>query len=230
MWTFWQGIGHVFYHWIDFSIALGHAIPTSISPTIQEETRWLFHKEAWSARLGQIPAFITKLTYESTAQFANTVEAETKTMPCRHFKVRMPPLRLRRCQEGFHSDAFFSDTRSTWGFECGHVFVGAKSSYTYVDMMKGKGYAPSALWNCIRDAAAPSYIHTDNAYEEVLGEWEEVCKTYCMSQITSEPHHWHLNKAEIRIQDIKKQSRLQMQLNNTPDTYWNFATESMWII
>ena len=63
-------------------------------------------------------------------------------------------------------------------------------------MMKGKGYAPSALKNFIRDVAAPAYILTDNAYEEVLGEWEEVCKTYCIPQITSEPHYQHQNKAE----------------------------------
>jgi len=85
----------------------------------------------------------------------------------------MPSLRPRRCQEGFHSDTFFSDTRSARGFESGQVFVGTKSSYTYVDMMKGKGYAPSALRNFIRDVAA----------EEVLGEWDEVCKTYCIPQI-----------------------------------------------
>ena len=120
----------------------------------------------------------------------------------------MPSLRPGRCQEGFHSDTFFSDARSTRRFECGQVFVGAKSSYTYIDMMKGEGYAPSALRNFIRDVVAPSYVHTDSAYEEVLGEWEEVCKTYCIPQIASESHHQHQNKAERRIQDIKKRSRL----------------------
>ena len=118
--------------------------------------------EEWSERLSQIPAFIAK-TLESTTQFVDNVEAETRTMPCWHFKVRMPSLRPRRCQEGFHSDTFFS-VRSTRGFECGQVFVGAKSSYTYVNLMKGKDYVPSALRNFIRDVAAPSYIH---AYEEV---------------------------------------------------------------
>jgi len=58
--------------------------------------------------------------------------------------------------------------------------------------MKGRGYAPSALRNFIRDVVAPSYVHTDSAYEEVLGEWEEVCKTYCVPQIASEPHHQHM--------------------------------------
>ena len=41
----------------------------------------------WSERLGQIPAFIAKKTLESTTQFVDTVEAETRTMPCQHFKV-----------------------------------------------------------------------------------------------------------------------------------------------
>ena len=92
-------------------------------------------------------------------------------------------------------------------------------------MMKGKGYAPPALRNFIRDVAAPSYIHTDNAYEEVLGEWEEVCKTYYIPQIALEPHHQHQNKAERRIQDIKRRSRLLMQLNEAPEKYWDFAVE-----
>jgi len=51
--------------------------------------------------------------------------------------------------------------------------------------------------------AAPSYIHTDNAYEEVLGEWKEVCKTYCIPQIASEPH----NSTRIRLREGYKTSR-----------------------
>jgi len=84
--------------------------------------------------------------------------------------------------------------------------------------MKGKGYALSTLRNFIRDVAAPSYIHTD-------GGWEEVCKTYCIPQIASEPNHQHQNKAERRIQDIKRRSRLLMQLNDSPEKYWDFAVE-----
>ena len=75
--------------------------------------------EDWSERLGQIPAFIAKKTSESTTQFVDTVEAETKTMPCQYFQVRKPSLRPTRCQEGFHSDTFFSDTRSTRGLNVG---------------------------------------------------------------------------------------------------------------
>ena len=69
--------------------------------------------ETWSERLRQIPTFIAKKTLEVTTQLVNTVEAETRTMPHQHFKVKTPSLRPRQCQEGFHSDTFFSDTRST---------------------------------------------------------------------------------------------------------------------
>jgi len=72
---------------------------------------------------------------------------------------------------------------------------------------------------------APAYILTDNAYEEVLGEWEEVCKTYCIPQIASEPHHQQQNKAERRIQDIEKRARLLMQARDVPEKYWDFAVE-----
>ena len=42
----------------------------------------------WSERFNQIPAFIAKKTLESTTQFMDTVEAETRTrtMPHWHFE------------------------------------------------------------------------------------------------------------------------------------------------
>ena len=85
--------------------------------------------------------------------------------------------------------------KSTRGYECVQIFVGADSSFTYVDMMKGKGYAPNALKNFLQHVRAPANIHTDNAYEEILGEWEETCKTYCIPQVVSEPCYQHRNKA-----------------------------------
>jgi hypothetical protein len=51
--------------------------------------------EVWSERLGQIPALVVQKTLESTTQLVNSVEAETRTMPCHHFKVRTPSLRPR---------------------------------------------------------------------------------------------------------------------------------------
>jgi hypothetical protein len=96
------------------------------------------------------------------------------------------------------------------------VFVGAKSGLTYVVPMKGKGYAPDALKAFIRDIGAPAFLLTDNAYEEVLAEWEGLCKTYCITQVAVEPHYQHQNKAEHRIQDIKCKTHLLLNMYKAP--------------
>jgi hypothetical protein len=158
---------------------------------------------SWSERLGHLPEDVVKKTLGATTQLVGSVEAETRTTPRRHYKARLPALRPRRCQEGFHTDTFFSDTKSQTGFKCAQVFVGAKSGLTYVVPMKGKGYAPDALKAFIWDIGAPAFLLTDNSFEEVLAEWEETCKMYCIPQVSSEPDYQHQNKAERRIQDNK---------------------------
>ena len=56
-------------------------------------------------------------------------------------------------------------------------------------------------------------------------KWKEVCKTYCIPQIASKPHHQHQNKAKRRIQDIKKRVRLLMQARDVSENYWDFDVE-----
>jgi hypothetical protein len=97
----------------------------------------------WSERLGFIPEQVVKKTLAATTQLV--VEAETRTTPRWHFKSRLPSLRPWRCQEGFHTDTFFADTKTQTGFKCAQVFIVARSGLTYTVPMKGKGYAPDAL-------------------------------------------------------------------------------------
>jgi hypothetical protein len=180
---------------------------------------------SWSERLGFIPEQVVKKTLAATTQLVDSVEAERRTKPRYHFKCRLPSLRPWRCQEGFHTDTFFADTKTQTGFKCAQVFVGARSGLTYVVPMKGKGYAPDALKASIQDIGAPAFLLTDNAYEEVRAEWEEICKTYCIPQISVEPEHQHQNKAERRIQDIKHKARLLMRIGKAPLRYWDFAVQ-----
>jgi hypothetical protein len=91
--------------------------------------------------------------------------------------------------------------------------------------MKGKGYAPDSLKGFIRDIGAPAFVLTDNAYEEVLAEWEEICKTYCIAQVSCEPNYPHQNKAERWIQDIKCKARLLMKMHMAPKRYWDYAVQ-----
>jgi hypothetical protein len=147
------------------------------------------------------PEQVVKKTLAATTQLVDSVEAETRTTPRWHFKSTLPSLRPWRPQEGFHTDTFFADTKTQTGFKCAQVFVGAMKGLTYVVPMKGKGYAPDALKAFIQDIGAPAFLLTDNAYEEVRAECEEICKTYCILLVSSEPDYQHQNKAERRIQD-----------------------------
>jgi hypothetical protein len=95
----------------------------------------------WSYRLGRLNGETTKYTLAATKQLVNSVEAESRVMPQRHLKCRLPCLRPKRLAEGFSSDTFFPSIRSARGYTCVQVFVGAQSGYTYVVPLKHKAYA-----------------------------------------------------------------------------------------
>jgi hypothetical protein len=104
----------------------------------------------WSERLGHLNTNVTKQTLKATTQLINTVEAETRATLRRHLKTRLPGLRPKRLNEGFHSDTFFSVERSARGNTCAQVFIGEYSGYTIAIPLKGKGLAHTALHDFIR--------------------------------------------------------------------------------
>ncbi len=70
----------------------------------------------WSIRLGRLNLGNTKHTLAATTQLVESVEAETRVVPHRHIKCRLPCLRPKRLNEGFSSDTFFPNVRSTRGY------------------------------------------------------------------------------------------------------------------
>jgi hypothetical protein len=146
----------------------------------------------WSYRLGRLNLETTKYTLAATTQLVQSVEAESRV------------IQPKRLTEGFSSDTFFPNERSSRGYTCAQVFVGVRSGYTYVIPLKNKVYAYTALQDFIRYVGAPSFIAVDAAKEENLGEWQAVCRTHCIPQRTSEPNYQNQNRVERRIQDIKR--------------------------
>ncbi len=159
--------------------------------------------QEWSERLGHLNLKATENTLKATTQLISSVEAETRATPRRHMKSRLPALRPKRLVEGFHSDTFFASERSTGGNTCAQIFVGESSGYTVIIPLKHKGQAHLALQDFIRHTGVPAFIMVDGAPEENKGEWLSICRTYCISQHTSEPGYQNQNKAECRIGDIK---------------------------
>lgn len=166
-----------------------------ISPLILQE---------WSERLGHLNLKATENTLKATTQLISSVEAETRATPRRHMKSRLPALRPKRLAEGFQSDTFFASERSMRGNTCAQIFVGESSGYTVILPLKHKGQAHLALQDFIRHTGAPAFIMVDGAPEENKGKWLSICRTYCISQHTSEPGYQNQNKAERRIGDIKR--------------------------
>ena len=151
---------------------------------------------------------MTKYTLAATTQLVHSVEAESRVMPHRHIKCRLPSLRPKRLTEGFSSDTFFPNEKSSRGYTCVQVFVGVRSGFMYVVPLKNKAYAYTALQDFIREVGAPPFVTVDAAREENLGEWLSVCRTYCIAQRTSEPNYQNQNRVERRIQDIKRRTRI----------------------
>jgi hypothetical protein len=179
----------------------------------------------WSHRLGRLNLEATKYTLAGTMQLIKNVEAESRTFPRKHLKCRLPCLRPRRLTEGFSSDTFFPNVRTSRGYTCVQVFVGTKSGYTYIVPLKTKAYAYTALQDFIRQVGAPLFIAVDAAKEENIGEWLSVCRTYCIPQRTSEPTYQNQNRVERRIQDVKRRTTILMSIHNTPSRYWDYAVE-----
>jgi hypothetical protein len=87
-----------------------------------------------------------------------------------HLKCRLPSLQPKRLNEGFSTDTFFSEVRSSSGNTRGQVFLGVKIWYIVFIPLKSKAYAYVALSDYIKDVGAPLFLSSDNAKEENLGE------------------------------------------------------------
>jgi hypothetical protein len=108
----------------------------------------------WSFRMGRLNMETTKYTLEAMMQIVNSVEAESRVMPRRHLKCRLPCLQPKRLSEGFSSDMFFPNERSSRGYTCAQVFVGVRSGYAYIVPLKNKAYSYTALQDFIRHVGA----------------------------------------------------------------------------
>jgi len=69
----------------------------------------------WSKCLGNLNHEATKYTLKATTQLIPSIEAETCLTPRMHLTCRLPPLRPKRLNEGFSTDTFFSEVRSSRG-------------------------------------------------------------------------------------------------------------------
>ena len=117
--------------------SLVHRIIYGIS-TVKKPRDWNALRKffAWK------PADVIRKTFAATTQYANNVVR----LPMRaHFMPRFPALNVRRLQEVFATDTFFSSVPAHDGTTMCQLFVGRKSFFTDVYPMRDKAQFPLAL-------------------------------------------------------------------------------------
>ena len=122
----------------------------------------------------------------------------------RHLKSREPVLNRKSLGETYATDTFFAESTAIDGSTCAQIFTGCRSYFTKVFGMKRESEAPTVLEDFCRNVGVPSGIKSDNAKVQTSKLWKDICRKFCISTSTTEPHHPQQNPAERRIKTIKQ--------------------------
>jgi hypothetical protein len=116
----------------------------------------------------------------------------------------------------WYSDTLFSKVKSLRGHMAGQVFTNGRGS-DYFYPFKSKGQAGSlGLMSFIHDAGIPQTIVTDNAQEEVYGDFKAICRRFHIKQEQTVPYSPWSNLAESAIRELKVGIRKAMRRSHAP--------------
>ena len=162
-------------------------------------------------------ASVVAKTFAATTQFAkNTVRLPMRA----HFMPRFPALNVRRLQEVFATDTFFSATEAHDGSKMCQLFVGKKSYFTEVVPMTQKSEFPNALKDFVRKHGAMQGLMSDNAPEQISDQVHQILRQYNIKDMQSEPYQQNQNPAERRIQEVKAMTTVVMDRSGAPKKLW----------
>ena len=146
-------------------------------------------------------------TLQSTTQLA---ENHVRLPMRMHFKSRFPALNVKRLNEVFATDTFYSSEKALGGYTCAQLYVGKTSTFTEICGMKQENQMADTLQDFIRQWGAPCGLLSDNAKAETSKAIKDILRMYAIKDMQSEPHHQHQNYAERRIQEVKSTSTIIM--------------------
>ncbi len=166
-------------------------------------------------------------TLEKTTQF---YRATPHTPFRKHYKSRFPAANVRRIDEWYATDTFFSETPAADDGVPGHggctmvqLYAGLKSEFLAVFPMSSETQVPETLEDFIRSVGAMRGLYSDNAKSELSNAVKQIQRMYCIDDAQSEPHYQHQNYAERKIQDVKRMSNSIMDRVGCPAHYWLLA-------
>ena len=198
-----------------------------------EETRGLAKLSTAERRSVLTPEALSKrwLIGLDTAKttLRNTTQAGIRNVIApgeRKLRHRLDHLRFPNLRGRFYSDTMFAQVKSTRGSTCAQVFTDGKG-YDTLDGLVAKRNAHEALTRFIQTSGIPQTIVSDNALEETLGEWGNVCRRHRIEQKQIVPYAYWSNLAEHSIREIKTKVRRAMRRRRAPRRLWDYCGE--WI-
>ncbi len=174
--------------------------------------------EALRPLLAYQPSNIVKKTFENTTQLARLSEG---TVLKKHYKSPNPALNVERRKEGVATDTIFADVRALGrNVTEAQVFVGVDTLVTDIFPLKSQTQFPKVLMDAIILRGVPSLLISDGARAENSEKVKEILRTLVFPQWNSERGHQHQNKAERRIQDLKRVANTVLDRSGAPDDLW----------
>jgi hypothetical protein len=138
----------------------GMSIGTKLSVSAQELA------ERWGITHSMAQNTLKVMTQKFIRSAINPIE--------RRYRTAIQPSRYKQLgtQSGrFYSDTMFASKKSIHQHACGQIFVNNVGFYYFVPMTR-KGNASDALMEFIQHVGIPSFLHTDGAKAQTLGEWK----------------------------------------------------------
>jgi hypothetical protein len=124
----------------------------------------------------------------------------------RRYRTQVAQLRYPRLsgRHGkFHTDTFFSSTRSLSGCTMGQLYTN-DLDFTKFYPMKRKSEAPDTLVSFMQDIGIPTELHSDDAKELTQGKMADIARQFWIRTTQSEPYSPWQVRAELCIREIKK--------------------------
>jgi transposase len=123
----------------------------------------------------------------------------------------------------WYTDTMFSKTESIRGHLVAQVFTNGRGNDHFYPM-KGKGLVgPNALMPFVQEVRIPQTIVTDNAPEEVDGEFGKICRQFRIQQEQTVPYSPWSNLAESAIRELKVKIRRTLRRSKAPKRLWCFC-------
>ena len=168
------------------------------------------------------PEGVVRDTLEATTRFS---KYHVRLPMRRHFKSRYPALNVKRLGEVYATDTFYANVAAHNGATCAQLFVGRETAFTQCYGMKSDGEFPSTLMDFIRAYGAMKGLFSDNAKALTSHAVKDIMRQYCIMDYQSEPMTQWQNRAERRIQYVKRMTTTLMDRTGTPGNLWLLAME-----